>query len=188
MYHYSKACHFKEIMDSGVIKRAMAGVPKSEKPAVWLTLNDEWEGTALKLDCMEPRHRNIFLPIRFKLKDELIDNGQVKFVSFEEHKKSGGMDLVYAKALSDSALEMGSNSDDWFCCYDDIPIDNFNEPEVWDGSAWVSIDHMNGILAESRKFVSDVKRLDRAKQNAIAAQKKAKRKAAHKAKAKNRKK
>lgn len=188
MFHYSKIHCLKDIIDSGVIKRATVGVPKHEKPAVWLTVNGSWDGTALRDDCMEPYHRNVFLPIKFVLKDEVIESQRFKIVSWEEHKISGGMDSVYAKTLEKTAIESNTNPEDWFCCYDDIPVDCFYAPQVWDGSKWVSIENAERILAEGKEATRRVKHNLQDKEKASLAQKKAKRKAAQKQRVKNRKK
>jgi len=152
MYHYSKLAHFKKISTDGYIKPATAGVPAGEKPAVWLSSDEKWEATALIPNCMDKEKIDIFLPIRFKLKESLLTNYNIAIVSWNKHKKHGGIPREVAENLEKAALVQGSNSKKWFCCYTDIPLECFELPEAFDGRGWVSTDKIEEIIKSYKVY------------------------------------
>lgn len=48
-WHYTTADRARQIIDSGFIRPATAGVPAHESPVVWFSLNQRYEPTAAKL-------------------------------------------------------------------------------------------------------------------------------------------
>ena len=46
IWHYTNGLMIDEIVNSGVIKLATAGVSKTEKAAAWFSTNASWEDSA----------------------------------------------------------------------------------------------------------------------------------------------
>lgn len=169
IYHYTKIAHLDSITRDKFIKPTTVNIGKNEKPAVWLSTNHKWEGTAnfSIQESMEFPRRLIFLPIRFRLKQECINNEQVRLATWTEHKASSGIDALIAMGLENVAKQYDSSPGDWLCCYEPIPLSCFDEPEVFDGVNWVEIKQASTILSESyviptskpRKTAKDRKKL-----------------------------
>src|SRR5262245_30228238 len=49
IYHYTIGHRLVAIVNEGIIKPATAYVPEGERPAVWFTINPNWDETATKL-------------------------------------------------------------------------------------------------------------------------------------------
>lgn len=157
LFHYSKLVHLNSIIESGFIKPATVGLYPGEKPAVWLTTDNRWEGTALppQKQVMSYPLRTVLLPIRFQVKTECLIDGDVVICTWDEHKATGGINSIIAIGLEKAAVECDSNPSCWRCSYHNIPIKCFHEPEVFNGVNWVPVDFLSEILSPEYEIPRD---------------------------------
>lgn len=140
IYHYTSETHLKEILLSRELK-----VSDSERknkilpPALWLSLNPEWENTATKLIAVNGHARRMtkteqyekFGLIRFSIpfdKDSLCSWGKYKY-------KSNTPSEVYY-ALERSGIADGAKPIEWFASFKNIPLSKCLSCEKWSGAEW----------------------------------------------------
>ena len=136
LWHYSKAAHLTEIFESGFLKLATAGVPVTERPALWLSSNQKIEWTAYPEEPLSELENSGYRPIRFLLNPQMIESGKVKLVTWKKHKQKGRMIKQHAKSLEDAARTMGANCADWWCSYEPIAVECFLSVDIIENGEW----------------------------------------------------
>jgi len=149
IYHYTSENHLAEILQTGELRVSdWERKNKIRPPALWLSLNTEWENTATKLISeygnvrrmtkME-QHANFGL-IRFSIpfdKGSLCSWGKYKYISntpedtYNEMEKSG--------------KNVGAHPNDWFASFKNIPLKKCLSCEKWNGMDWVEYKDLKNL-------------------------------------------
>ena len=157
LFHYTSAERLPIILKSGIIKVASAGVPKNEKPAVWLTSRTDYEPTALKTQLMGG-------DAEFKLKKmiEMYGLARIKVkrtedvITWDRFQVSSGIKPEESVRLAKIGIQAGANPEKWFACYLPISREDWLSIEIFDDGQWLKIrnkdiERIIGIENEKRK-------------------------------------
>lgn len=136
LWHYSKVGHLEKIFESGFLKLATAGVPATERPALWLSSNPKIEWTAYPKEPLSELEKSEYRPIRFLLNPQVVEAGTVKLVTWKKHKQKARMIKQHAKALEDVARDNGANCADWWCSYEPIALECFLSVDIIENGEW----------------------------------------------------
>jgi hypothetical protein len=137
-FHYTTEERLIEIIESGKIILATAGIGKREKPCAWVSTNPYWEHSATK--------------------SQLI-NGIIKSLTFEEQLHNGGcarmevkpiglynwgklihkirMAKIIALSLEMAGIKMGAQPSDWYGSLYPIDISKWIKAEVYRDGQWI---------------------------------------------------
>jgi hypothetical protein len=143
IWHYTSGEHLVKILQSGELKVSeWEQKNKVKPPALWLSLNPEWEQTATKMIqrngkverlSKDEQHKKFGL-IRFSIpfqKDVLCSWGKYK------HKSNTPIVLYFQ--MEKTGLEQGAKPDEWFASFKNIPLSVCISCEKWDGNKWVKL-------------------------------------------------
>jgi len=143
LFHYTTALSLEPIMKSGKILPATKYVPAGEKPAVWLSLEPEWEPTANKKimlpdgSSVTPRGieelSGYLTPIRFEVLPEYFSS------NWNDFKRQSGIDPKTAQALELVAYDQRADPSKWRISFKPISSDFWVSIEGWVDGKWVSI-------------------------------------------------
>jgi hypothetical protein len=139
-YHYTVGKYVTEILRVG-IKPATAFVPKSERPIVWFTSSEQWEGTANKGIVGHGVNRTLTRDetermcgglYRIGVRDDMLGLHPFQRITNESRQHPAVTD-----SLVSIAIEAGSNPDrDWFGTFHTVDPVEFAAVERWDGTNW----------------------------------------------------
>jgi len=140
-YHYTYGDNFAKIIESGVIRRAVALIDVGEKPVVWFTLNPIWDPTVNKA-AYGPEGEIVFLT---KEETAQYGNGLFRFgvplavapLTWSEIRQQSGMSPDIAKALEETANEKGSDPREWRGTFDDVPLSKCVAIDFWYQGKWI---------------------------------------------------
>lgn len=147
LWHYTTLSCLLQIIESGFIKRATAGVPKGEKPVVWFSTNQDWENTCNKgiVDYSHPHGS------RRATKDEMIQmcgglarigvNKITAPYNWQQFKKIGRVNPLTAKGLVSTAIKMGGDPNEWRVAFKPIVKKHWTDVQIWDdeNQTWESV-------------------------------------------------
>lgn len=144
-WHYTTGDKFAQIVESGEIRPAKRGVPKGERPAVWFSINQEWEPTANKLS-LKPDGTLVSLTKHqtFELANGLARIGVASETAphdWAEFKQLSRVRSDMARSLYQAALQQGSKPSWWFVSFDSVPRSKWIAVEIWGGSRWERVTH-----------------------------------------------
>jgi hypothetical protein len=130
-YHYTVSDRIASIAKRG-IKLAGAGVPTSEKHAVWFSTNPIYETTACKAGTksLEGMIAFGFTPVRYVVDREMFD--------WENHKAHSGIHPAIAEGLEEVARQSNANPSEWFAVYE--PVKEWLAIEVYRDGKWIELD------------------------------------------------
>jgi hypothetical protein len=144
VWHYTPGIRLREIVRSGFIKRADAGVVGGERPAVWFTRSESWEETANKMiplqgggycfgtrESTEQIWKGLF---RIGVSSE---TAPISWIGFG---KQSGISVASKNALTKTAKRAGSNVYDWCVTFDEVRRDKWLFVQKWNGKAWETFD------------------------------------------------
>jgi len=140
-WHYTVGLKMEQILRSGVLLPATAGVPDWERPAVWFSTNRVWEQTANKMyfDARGVRH------LGTKQTTEKYAHGLYRIGVAKEtaphdwatFRKLSGIKRMQARLLEKSARKAGASSEQWRVSFEPVPASMWVAVERWNGAAWV---------------------------------------------------
>ena len=143
LWHYTVAARLREILVSGVIRRATVGLRKGERAGVWFSLRDTWEPTATK---WVRGHDGQFGPATM---EEMSAMGLARIgvgletvrTTWAQHRRFGGLPWPDGDAVEHSARHQGSDPDGWRVSYRDVPRAAWQRIETSsDGVAWTAVE------------------------------------------------
>jgi hypothetical protein len=140
LWHYTIVERLQHILNAGEI-RPPVNLPKTEKPVVWFSANQDWEPTANK------RYQSPRGQISLLSKDQtiLLGGGLARIgvapatapLDWKTFKRESGISAARAKALYEEAVASGSRPALWFATFDPVPRAEWLAVETWDGQQWV---------------------------------------------------
>lgn len=129
-WHYTIALHVESIVADGLLHVTGLAIDPEERPALWFSKNQYWEPTACKGGARTMRET------------ARVGGGLVRFgvdasslVTWEEHKRSGGITPKTAAALEATGYAEGSHPRNWLVSYDPIDIGS-TRIEILNGHKW----------------------------------------------------
>lgn len=142
VYHYTIGDRLEQIVSSGEIRPAVAGVTRGERPAVWFSTNPEWEETANK-PIMDKRGR-VWKGNRETTRE--MGGGLVRIAvlpeaaphTWEAFRRLSGISPRMADALERAARIEGASPDEWRVSFGAVPRAQWIDVEVWTETGWVS--------------------------------------------------
>jgi hypothetical protein len=145
LYHYTVGIRLRQILESGFLEPARAGVPANERPILWLTRKETWEPTANKAAVDEKgRVRSLSTAETEKLCGGLFRIGIADNVrgihDFPRITRESHQYPAMTRALVKTAKEVGSQPEtDWFGTFFPVPLENFLVVDKWDGQGWFTL-------------------------------------------------
>ena len=139
LWHYTVAARLRQILASGVIRRAAAGLRKGERAGVWFSLRDTWEPTATK---WLRGHDGQFRPATM---EEMWARGLARIgvdpvavrTTWAQHRRFGGLPWPDGDAVERNARQQGADPDSWRVSYRDVPRSAWRRVEIsTDGVTW----------------------------------------------------
>lgn len=146
IWHYTIAATLLEIVESGEIRTAIAGLPPGVKPVVWFSTNPFWEETATKMiGGSEGFHRfrdieemyeysktsPIWTPARVAV------DASVAPHRWKDYKDRSGAKGWFTKALYDAAIGQGAKPAEWRWTAEKVPASSWTAIEIYRDGAWV---------------------------------------------------
>ena len=130
-WHYTKGLHVESIVEARALRPATAGVPATERPAVWFSTAREWEATVGNLDFVHQYAGGAFrvgviLPCRLLVPWSVFVN------------ESGAAEPMVS-ALTEVAERLGADPSDWWVSFESVPINEWDCVERWDGECWCTL-------------------------------------------------
>jgi hypothetical protein len=166
IYHYTTGRCFLSIVADGVIKPATSFAPLGKPPVVWFTFSPDWEDMANKL-CRNDDGR-----LRCLSREEMaaLGGGLVRFVvdpkyapyTWREFIRRSRIDEDTARALADSASEIGGNVEDWRVAFRPVPRAYWLRVDVWWNGEWCPVEvpadesAKRGVAAGTDEFPSEL--------------------------------
>ncbi len=134
LWHYTIAAYLESIIKDGFIYPATAGVPKGERPIVWLSSNMLWEQTANKggASSMEETAQVGGGLVRIGVQPETA-------LPWLKLKRLSRMQEWMATALVRSAKEMGANPFEWWGTFTPVSQSKWTAIETWSNGSWASL-------------------------------------------------
>jgi hypothetical protein len=142
IYHYTTESKLAQIIASGELRVSEWERQNNVKPpALWLTINVEWEPTATKMiktpfglknPSKEDFHK-ISPLIRFVVpfrKEELCTWGKYRYIS------NTPLDMYLA--MEKVGVDKGANPAEWYASFKNIPLKDVISCERWNGQKWLS--------------------------------------------------
>ena len=140
IWHYTTRQHLESIVRDGVIKPGRNFVPRSEIPAVWFSMNQDWEQTANKSigsDDGTVRHGN-------REDTERYGGGLARIAVAPETAphdwaaflRLSGIAPRFAGGLEAAASADGADPSDWRVSFRPVPRGQWLAVEVWLGDGW----------------------------------------------------
>jgi hypothetical protein len=145
-WHYTIGSYLPQIIESGVILPATAGVPKHERPAVWFTVATDWEETANKLvELPDGQIRNGTRDSTARMGGGLVRIGVAPETvphDWSAWKQTSGAKPKEVQALYAASIAAGSRPGDWFISYEAVPSSLWVAVERFDADTakWVAVD------------------------------------------------
>lgn len=143
IWHYTTGARFGRILCDGVIKPATAYVAKGETPAVWFSMNQDWEQTANKsIGCSDGTVRR-----GDRADTESVGGGLVRIAVAPEtaphdwtaYRRLSGIPPHHADGLEAVARADGADPADWRASFLSVPRAKWLAVEVWMGYGWDAI-------------------------------------------------
>jgi len=154
-WHYTIGTKLVQIIKSGKILPATAGVRGKEKPVVWFSSREDWEPTANKLLVNETTgaFHSCTKEETHELGGGLVRIGVAPEIAghdWKAFKQESGISRKVAHGLYNAAVSQGSRPGDWYVSFSPVPRSQWLAIELWDGSQWVPVkqDEWDDLLAK----------------------------------------
>lgn len=150
IYHYTSGSHLPLILKS---KKLM--VSQTEKkmglkpPALWLSLNPDWEATATKMIFENGMQRSLTKKEQYEM------FGLVRFVlefteetlcSWSKYQFKCNLPTQLYKAMQKIGVEKGGNPEEWYASFKDIPLTDCICYQEWNGKQWSTIKSFKSVI------------------------------------------
>ncbi len=140
VYHYTTEVCLNKIIEDGLLKVSLYEREQGDKhPSLWLSKDEVWEPTAL--ESFEDEYgRKITITKEFQY--ELAGLGRIaikyspEIHSWTTYRQESRLSSKILDALELTGIQQGAHPSNWFCSFNDIPIDRWVKVEVWDGLRW----------------------------------------------------
>ena len=153
LYHYT---HITTAIDK-INKDAVLKVQKTDqdnglKPALWFSGNNKYETSAFKgFINQETGKFNQFNSFEEQLiaigwVRYIADSDKIRFLSWKDYVHVSGLDLSDIKKMEKTNKDLGADTSEWFCSFEDIHFDKLLKAEVYTDS-WVELNEKNLIDA-----------------------------------------
>lgn len=142
LWHYTVAARLRQILESGAIRRATAGLRKGERAGVWFSQRETWEPTATKwLRGQDGQFRPATMEEMgaMGLARIGVDPDDVR-TTWAQHRRFGGLPWPDGDAVERSARHQGADPDAWRVSYRDVARVRWRRIETSsDGILWTPI-------------------------------------------------
>jgi len=156
LYHYT---HITTAIDK-INKDAELKVQKVDqdnglKPALWFSGNEKYEISAFKgFINQETGKFNQFTSFEEQLSAigwvrYVADSNNIKFLSWKDYVHVSGIDLSDIKKMEKIHKDLGADTSEWFCSFENLHFDKLLKAEVYTDS-WVDLNEKNLIDAISK--------------------------------------
>lgn len=143
IWHYTVGVHLRSIVRDGQINPSTAWVGEGERPAVWCTINPQWEATANKAMRMDDGQ------LRALSKRETASEGEGLYrievmpeacpYGWNDWKRLSRINERLARSLARVGREVGSNYDDWRASFEPITAKSWVRIEIENRDQWDEI-------------------------------------------------
>jgi hypothetical protein len=149
-YHYTTGHCVTKILAEGFIRPATAFVPKCERPIVWFTCAEKWEGTANKGIIENGRDRTLSQAETEKMCGGLyrigVSDDLPGLHNFLRITRESRQHPAITRELIATATKEGSHPEtDWFGTLFPVPTEKFTVIEKWDGAQRVDSESGRGL-------------------------------------------
>jgi hypothetical protein len=143
IWHYTSMEHAKSILKDKMLRISSIEKKWGWKPALWFSRATRWEPTATKMFRFKETNELRLLTEEEQL--ELI--GMARFgiefteqlISWNEYKNNSGIPAREHRAMAKVGKEKGAHPNNWYCSFEDIPLNKCVAIEQFDGKEWISI-------------------------------------------------
>jgi len=136
IWHYTIGTYLPNIIASGIIRRATAGVYPPEKPVTWFSLDPTWEVMANKAPIYSDVPSEVLRDLTHRM------GGGLVRIGVELRQAPFGIDDLHRVArcnrqdvelLKRTGIRHGANPSDWRFTPKEVPVALWRCIEVWDG-------------------------------------------------------
>jgi len=139
VFHHSVGDYLLRIIDSGEIRAATAHVPRRVRPAVWCSLEPEWEPTANKSVMQNDQlyRGGMWSTAQFGagLARIEVDPTAAPY-TWADYKRTSGESAEGIKRLSLAARDQGADPKFWRISFQPIPASLWVAVEIFNEGAW----------------------------------------------------
>jgi hypothetical protein len=149
LWHYTTGQKFLQILESGEIRPAFAGVPDGELPIVWFSSNQFWEKTACKgWQESDGSILSLTMEETRKLGGGLFRigvSGETAPHDWLALKLLSGMKSGMARRMGTVALRHNARPEEWFGTFEAVSVEKWAAVEVYQDGQWCPIPFERGI-------------------------------------------
>ena len=153
LYHYTHiTTAVDKINEDAALKIQTGDQDNGLKPALWFSENNKYETSAFKgFINQETGNFNQFKSFEEQLTSigwvrYVADSKEIRFISWKDYVHVSGLNLSDIKKMEKINKDLGANTDEWFCSFEDIQFDKLLKAEVYTNS-WVDLNEKNLIDA-----------------------------------------
>jgi len=150
VFHYTRAAKIPAILREGKIRKTTTYF-RGDRPAVWVSSNDQWDNGAGCLVRYEGPDRRLFgrdlvsdydspplafmtlIPARIR-----INTRREVLVPWTEHRKT--IPEWVAERKERGGIMLCADVNEWFVIYRDVPKSSFVAVQEWTGDEWINYD------------------------------------------------
>ena len=154
IYHYTSGSHLPLILKSKKLMVSQAEKKMGLKPpALWLSLNPDWEATATKMIFENGMQRSLTKKEQYEM------FGLVRFVlefkekelcSWKKYINTTNIPKLGLKRMEIAGIEKGGNPNEWYASFNDIPLTHCICIQKWDGAEWKNYNYTDKETLISR--------------------------------------
>jgi hypothetical protein len=141
-WHYTIGQWWEKIDSSGILRPATAFVPEGERPAVWFTVRDTYEPTAVKMvKNPDGTVRSLSVEETERLGRGLFRIGvdAKGLLTWDQWKRRSGVARRMADALERVARKQGSDVADWLASFRPISREGWRSVQVRYRGEWTPV-------------------------------------------------
>lgn len=150
VWHYTIYDNLIKILVSEEIKLTSLNIEFRERPAVWFSINQDWEETVrpaiqdIKTGKTSPLSRDAlsekgFPPARIEV------NHGLPFMTWDEFKEQSNISRKHSRALEKVARIWGADPNEWRVLFSPVGREHWGKIEIWNGKTWLNIDNVRLI-------------------------------------------
>ncbi len=144
LYHYTTFGYLEEIIESKYLKVSPWEKKNNiERPALWLTKNPNWENSATKGYFDKTTGESRYLTFEEQSYSfgcvRITIPHNVSFCNWDEYKLCSKEPINLTRELEKIGLQQGSNPEDWYVSFEDVPITEIIAVDFWNGVEWEDV-------------------------------------------------
>ncbi len=153
LYHYTHiTTALDKINEDAILKVQKGNQDNGLKPALWFSANDKYETSSFKgFLNQETGNYNQFKTFEEQLSAigwvrYVAETNTIPFLSWKDYTHVSGLELSDIKKMEKIHKNLGSDTSDWYCSFEDLHFDKLLRAEVYT-DRWVDLNEKNLIEA-----------------------------------------